>query len=477
MNLTGSKKPTQILGLTLDHGRLEGVLLKRTNGSLDVLKTLSVPLTLDPLRNEAELVGREIRNLLDAADVREKRVVVGVPAGWTLTLHTGLTGIEEADLEGYLQIEAERGFPRNPEELVIAVSRQKSGGGNPYAMQIAVPRDYVGRLEQILEAAQLKALSFSPAITALGDGIPAGNDGRISVIVEESGIELMAASGGGITSLRRLDGFLDEEGSEKRVQTELFARELRITLRQMPEDLRENLKQLFITGPGRMPRQVADELQAKAGAFGLSVVLDSGTVSTLHGLKLSPALNNTPSLWLAARYLAGQDGAFEFLPPKPSLWQQWSERYSARRLAWAGAAAAALLVISGGAFAYQQAQLSSLRSQWNGMKSRVADVEELQSRVRKFRPWYNESVASLAILKKVTEAFPEEGSVSAKTFEVHNQGVVSVTGTARDHASLLRALDRLRASKEVGNVQVDQIRGKSPMQFTFNFSWGTGVVQ
>jgi hypothetical protein len=29
----------------------------------------------------------------------------------------------------------------------------------------------------------------------------------------------------------------------------------------------------------------------------------------------------------------------------------------------------------------------------------------------------------------------------------------------------------LRATKEVTDVKVDQIRGKSPLQFTFNFHW------
>jgi hypothetical protein len=34
-------------------------------------------------------------------------------------------------------------------------------------------------------------------------------------------------------------------------------------------------------------------------------------------------------------------------------------------------------------------------------------------------------------------------------------------------------LDRLRATRLVADINVDQMRGESPMQFTFNFSWGT----
>ena len=48
---------------------------------------------------------------------------------------------------------------------------------------------------------------------------------------------------------------------------------------------------------------------------------------------------------------------------------------------------------------------------------------------------------------------------------------VTVTGTARDNASLLRTLDLLRQSKEVQGLKIEQIRGKTPAQFTFTFRW------
>jgi hypothetical protein len=43
------KKLTALLGLALDGSRLEGVVLKRTNGSLQLLQNFAVTLALDPL--------------------------------------------------------------------------------------------------------------------------------------------------------------------------------------------------------------------------------------------------------------------------------------------------------------------------------------------------------------------------------------------------------------------------------------------
>ena len=75
------------------------------------------------------------------------------------------------------------------------------------------------------------------------------------------------------------------------------------------------------------------------------------------------------------------------------------------------------------------------------------------------------------IHKKVVECFPETGLVSAKSFEIHSPAAVSVSGSARDNTSLLRTLDQLRQIREVQGLKIEQIRGKTPAQFTFSFRW------
>ena len=47
-------------------------------------------LSLDLLHPEPELIGREIRNHLEAAGIRERRCVVAVPASWVMSQHTAL---------------------------------------------------------------------------------------------------------------------------------------------------------------------------------------------------------------------------------------------------------------------------------------------------------------------------------------------------------------------------------------------------
>jgi len=127
------RAPSSLLGLTLDGNRLEGVVLRRSNGSLQVNQRFTATLSLDPLTNEPELVGREILNHLDAAGVRERRCVVAVPLKWALAAHTRIPELPEADVVSFLQIEAERGFPTDVTTLQIATSRLLSASGEKHA--------------------------------------------------------------------------------------------------------------------------------------------------------------------------------------------------------------------------------------------------------------------------------------------------------------------------------------------------------
>lgn len=469
MNWTREKRPTTVLGLTLDGGRLEAVLLRRTNGSVEIRKKAGAPLTLDLLRNEPELVGHEIRSLLDAAGIRERRCVVGIPASWILTLHTPLPELAEDDVASFLELEAERGFPNPPEQLQMARSEVNTGRAR-YVTQLAVLADQLRRFEAVLAAAQLRPVQIAPAIAALPGAIAAEGSGCLTAMVDDAGVTLLVSTGGGIVSLRTLDNVVESEGSERRLLIDVIARELRITLAQLPEDLRNGLQELRVIG-GDLAAQLGAELEPRVRPLDLSVRRLTTSNGVEHGLKIVGEPTLSGALSLAAQSLSATGNALNFLPPKPTFWQQVSRRYSGRRLAYSGATAGAVAVAVLALFAFQQLRLSGLRAEWAEMEARVTELDELQADIRRFRPWNDPNATSLGILKHITEAFPEEGTLTARTVEIRQQSAVSVSGVSRDHAVLLRTLDQLRAAEGIADVKVDTIRGTSPMQYTFNFQW------
>jgi len=112
------------------------------------------------------------------------------------------------------------------------------------------------------------------------------------------------------------------------------------------------------------------------------------------------------------------------------------------------------------------------------MSVKVAELEKAQDQIRFYRPWYDDSYRTLSILRQVTLAFPEDGAVTAKTIEIRDSGTtVSCSGNTRDSASLGAVLAKLSAAEGVSQLHTGTLRGKAPMQFTFDFKYGNGGAQ
>jgi len=460
-----------LLGLALDGNRLDGVWLKRVNGSLQTQASFSVTLTLDPLTNAPELVGREIRNHLDAAEIRERRCVVALPHKWVLAVQSQLPALSEADVPSFLQIEAERSFPCDITTLVTATSRWRPASGPQYALFTGITRQQITSVEAVLRAAQLKPESFALCITALQ---PPTDGGVLALVIGESNVGLQLTLGDGVAALRSLDGATENEAGRRALNTSLIVREVRITLGQLPADVRTAVKSIRVFGPRDLAHQLSDELQLRFESLNLEVEVVSAYADGQFGVSL-PA--NTPvsaACSVAASALAGRPPHLEFLPPRVSRWQELTSRYGTGKLRKAGAVAAAVFLVVIGAFGFQQVQIWRLDSRWSGMAKRVGELEQMQANIKTYRPWFDESLRSLSILRQLTTAFPEDGMVTAKTVEIRGANVVTCTGTARDNASLLNMLARLRKEGNVADLKVNRLQGKSPMQFTFDFHWVEG---
>ncbi len=468
------RQPSALLGLALDGSRLDGVVLRRTNGALQRHESFSVTLSLDPLTAAPELVGQEIRNHLDAAGVKERHCIVCVPLKWALTMFTEIPALPEADVAGFLQIEAERGFPYDAAALRLAISRSQTAAGKAHATLIGIPANHLELLEQVLIKAKLKPLSFSLGITALQPPGAEASAGVLALAIGETQLDLQITAGGGVVALRTLEGALQTEGGRPVLDADLAARETRITLGQLPADIRQAVHRIRVFGAPELAQQLADELELRLEPLGLAVECVAAYAPNEFGVQLPAEAPVSRAFSLAAWRLARQPVPFEFLPPKVTALQQLARRYSSGRLRTIGAAAAAVLLLIGLPFVYQQIQLVSLRTKWAGMAGKVSDLDGIQQQIRQYRGWFDESFPTLNVLRQLTLAFPEDGSVSAKTIEIREPNTVTCAGIARDNGLLLRTLSQLRSVPGVTDLKVSQIRGKKSMQFTFEFHWQLG---
>jgi hypothetical protein len=466
LNFSKRKKLMTVLGLALDGSRLDGVVLKRTNGSLQKLQSFSATLALDPLTAAPELVGREIRNHLDAAGVRERNCVLGLPLKWVLTAQTELpAGLADADAASLLQLEAEKGFHADAATLQISDSRSVLTDGKKSVLLAGVPNAHLGTLEQVLAAAKLKPASFGLGIAALEK-----TDAVLTLVIGENQIALQITAGGGVAALRSLDGAVENEGGRQNLRAEVVAREVRITLGQLPAEVRGAVKRIRIFGARDLAQHLADELELKFAPAGLSVEIVSTYAPNQFGVTLPVDAPVSAAFSLAANVLVERKPAFDFLPPKANVLELLVKKYSSGKFGKAGAIAAGVAAIVLGIFLFQQIQLWSLRAQWSKISVKVGELQAVQDNIRQYRPWYDSSFQNLSILRQLSLAFPEDGSVTAKNIDIRG-GAVTCAGTARDYAALLAMQSKLRAATGVADVKLEQVRGKAPMQFVFGFNY------
>ena len=468
-----------LLGLSLDGSRLDVVEVQRTNGSVEIKKSFTAALSLDPLTNAPELVGREIRKALDEQGIRERWCTVCISLNWALTLSTKLPDLPEADIASFLQVEAERGLPYGPEALLTADSRFKTGG-DTWATTIGVPRTHLARLEAVLVAAQLRAASFSLGIAALQPTDAESADGVLALVPGENNIRVQLTVGGGIAVLRTIEGAFEMEGAERLLQTDHVAREVRITLGQLAPEVRDAVKLVRVFGKSEDAGELAEMLAPRLETQGLKVEQVRVHAQNEFGIKLPINTPVSAALALAMRRLAGNRTTLEFLPPKISTWQQISSKYSSPKLVTVGATAGAIAAVVLLAFFVQQSLLWYWGHRWHNIEQQVRVLEDTKTNIRKFRPWYDTSFRELSILRRLTEAFPEDGTVSAKQIEIRDPNkpgellTITCTGTARTRTALLRVKDTLAKARNVQNIHTQMERGTSPMEFTFDFKWSEG---
>jgi hypothetical protein len=448
-----------LLGIALENAQAHVALVRRAGESFEVQKAFTFAFAEAPLAGNAEQLGAALHLALQQHGVKEHRCVVALPVQWVLSAQTQLPQIPEPDIPEFLGLEAERSFAYDPESLFVSSSRCRFPSGEQYATIAAIQREHVFKVQNLLQAARLKPLSITIGPGAVHKVFAQSASPELLLLVRGSNVEAAITCGAGLYAIRSIqagDEALDVDG---------LSRELRVTLGQIPSEVRGRLINARLFGVPDSPGGIKSSLAPKLSALGLAIE-SSG----------APSQGDPAAVAAAAQFLTGERPELEFLPPKISAWKQFAGKTSARKLAWAAGAVAALLLLLIAAFLCQGWQLSGLESRWAKISPRVTELEDMQQQIKKFRPWFDNSFHSLTILRKLTEAFPVDGVVTAKTLEIRNQQV-TCSGVARDNQALFKMLDQLRGTKEVADVKMDQIRGKSPLQFNFNYRWvegGTG---
>ena len=465
-----------ILGISFEGRHITACVMRDVGNKLDVREIIQATLSLDLLSSDPELMGREIRKHLDDAGIRLNRCVVCVPLKWALTVQTELPDSElsDEDLEGFIAVQAEREFPFALEELSLAVSRYEVPDAPNRATMIALPANHLSTLQKVLKAASLIPVSITVGITSLlpTELINKKDAGIVTVLLSENGIDMQISAGGGVVALRSFEEALetDRDGG-KSFNLEMIASQLRITLGQLPQTLRESIKAVQIFGPDAEINTDRDTFTETMDRLGMSVKIGDCDLSSLLA-KSDKISRFSPVVYVAAaRYLLDAKTRFEFLPPRVSRFKRFARKVSARGVAWLVSAAAIIVLGSGLAIFLQYRYLQRLESEWKRVEPQVNELDTVQNRIQTYRPWFDESIPSLRITQKLAEAFPEAGSVWTKSVEIKGLTQVICSGNAISNSDWLAMYNLLRETPGVEDLKVLQTQGDSPLQFSLSYKW------
>ncbi len=459
LDLAELKKRFQVrstLAITVESGRVAVDLVKREDGASRVAASFELPMGADAVVANGEKAGRELAAQLATAGIRERRCVVCIPASWALTTSTDVPEIGADDLRGYLELRAEREFPIPVAELRLAHSAFTAPDGKQRATLAAVPARKMEAIERMLAAAECRAVSISLGLDSClpKSELPAA----MHFVANGTHVDLVIAAGGGIAAVRSLPSPADAEAFDAAG----FSREVRITLGRLPDALRQQVTQARFSGAAAAAENLCLEIRQHLARMGID-----------SRLQQTPADGAHPGAALDAAelHLRHQPVVFEYLAPEINRWATAVRQLEDPRRRWIAGAIAGSILLLAITFMVRSHIANSLDAEWDGMRRKVADLESLQQRIRQFRPWFEPAPQNLQIVEGLAAAFPDQGDVWAKSVQVTDGTKVTCNGFARSQSALLAWFDRLRARKDVTGVQVQQVRGDNPIQFSVTYKW------
>ena len=456
-----SFKTSSILGISFENKQLKVAVLKRTNGSAKVERNLKTDISYNPRISDPDVVGSELKNLLSNSGITENRCAVCVPLKWAFSLRVDIPDLPEEDIKSFLEIQVERNFPFSPKDLVLSTSYYKNSDGSRGCTIAAIPVSIINSLKQLLRTAKLTLLSISFGnIPVMFD--PKSGFQTILLITQNS-IDMIVLVNGGIAMLKSFEA--DNENNS--FKAEEFARQLRITIGQIPEELKNGFKKIKVYS--NFSDLEFDNLQNTLNK--MDIILEREVFDFRKVDHTEDIFTYCKPVGTAAGYLLEKRPEFEFLPPQKSIFKRVSEKVSTRSTFWIAGAAAFLIIIFISVFMFQSMRLSKLENEWQKNQPIVNEVSELQDKIKKFRPWFDDSAQSLVILSDITNAFPKDGAVWVKSLEIKDYSNIQFTGNARNNRELLSMLDNLKVSEKISDIKVIQLRGESPLEFRLTFTW------
>jgi len=383
-----------------------------------------------------------IREALRASGGGARRCVLVVPRPLAILRTFSLPSGSPEELQNMIRFQLEKDLPLPLDQVRYSYATQVQNG-RVSVTAAAVPIEALDKRVSALQKAGMEVIGAVVTSFGLVRLLPPGNPegGSLLLSLADGGAEILIADSGRIHLSRNTA--LRGQGSES------WAAEIdRAILSHNAKEAGGDLRHVFVAGEGEPAEGVALELRKRIPAAEVTALVPNGTVTR------RPDVRITAECAATAGVLVGLLGPGVALPDllKPLVFRKALKFRKSHKI---GAAAGILVAVL---FAWSQIALASRRSEAAGlkkdlesMKPKADAVDRMRAEIRTLQQWQDRRFSWIDFIDQLHRRMPA-GRIHLATFTSDDQGVVRLTGKAKDNAAALEFETELR---KMGRVFAD----------------------
>ena len=468
----------KMLGLAVTSRSVTAVEVVAANGSGRARRAAELVFAEGAGLQEPAGLGKALRQFLRAHGFSASRCVVGMEAAWLTARAKTLPPGAGASVGEILSLMIEREFASDRKDLVFDYTLQADTAGKRSALVVAAPKNILGGLTLMAQAAGLTVAGITSTTMALAAATNgAATRDQLVLHLFGGGAELALHAEGELRMVRHLPVSVPFGRGTSTGQAngwlEDLAGQLRRIVSLLPgETGRPSRRELSIWNDAGLDEAacatLSDRLSLPVRLCEQPAGLDTATAGSP-----SPGAQFSAAAAMALGALAGRRPAVDLLHSRLAPRRRLAV---GRKVAWAGAVIAAL-VVAGTVLALDwrndSIEAAALAERLAVMKDDLDDARGTIAKVTFARPWYDQRPSYLACMRELTLAFPEEGLIWTTSLAVQEDMQVVFSGKAASESAVLDVLDRLKANSKLSDVKPLYLRkaGRDRREIAFAMSF------
>lgn len=437
---------------------LQATVAQLNSGTVRTSGLFRVPLHSG---NESDILAaaEELVANLRAAGNRMKRCVVALPPAWmSATLIHVPAEIAVEDLDSFVDMELDGRTPFEANGTLSTSTVSDIPDMGRFALTTVAPASRVRALQGALTEKGMHVLGTCPAL-ASPSKITKGL--RLLFCIHTNRVRCQVDSPEGVLLWRELA----LPGGTASLSA--LAKVCRLALAALPGDARDHVEAVEIQSSVLHVEELVRQWNARHESEQLPRAKEAQwgadtPTGAVHATKSALRAPKTQLLGLPKF----RDGTTTVSTPWP------------RALRGAALFLVLLLLTTGLGVYSVLSTLRTLEHQIATVQPAAESVERIRELVESQRRWFDTNPRTLEMLKGITLAFPELGTVWLNNLEFSAETKqVTLSGMARDAEAWMKTMDKLRATPAIRDLRITQTRAEKKqgesMSFTIKFVWQT----